>query len=133
MQCYICGVSNNAVEEHHVIPRSTGGELGPVVPLCANHHSLLHKAALQFVSKNPSNKQYFTDSEMLRARPLILKIVQSIRVSQSNPDFNQQVNLFLKPSRRLLTVLHVVKNDMGFSNLNDFCLWILTSYVKTKL
>ncbi len=42
-RCFFCGEENSVVlEEHHIIPRSLGGENGPTVVLCANCHKKLH-------------------------------------------------------------------------------------------
>ena len=45
--CCVCGERDGSVSVHmhHVIPRSCGGERGPVVPLCAICHDAIHHAA----------------------------------------------------------------------------------------
>lgn len=40
-KCWICG-STLSLEYHHIIPRAYGGEHGPQVGLCADHHSAIH-------------------------------------------------------------------------------------------
>lgn len=47
--CWVCTVSkveqNVLFEEHHVVPRSYGGENGPTVTLCEHCHGIAHKLA----------------------------------------------------------------------------------------
>ena len=42
--CWICQASVS-LNEHHVVPRSYGGENGPTVTLCSDCHELIHKLA----------------------------------------------------------------------------------------
>lgn len=39
-RCWVCGASST--EDHHVVPRTYGGENGPQVSLCGNCHTCLH-------------------------------------------------------------------------------------------
>ncbi len=70
---------------------------------------------------------------MVRAKPLIEFIVIAMQKVRDNPDPGMTMNLFLKPSRQLLSVLHLLKTDAGFTNLNTFCLHVLTLYAKSKI
>ena len=133
MKCYICEQINASVEVHHIIPQAAGGEKGPTIPLCSNCHSLIHRGSLQYLSKNPSKVQYFNDEQFIRAKPLIEAIVIFIRRERENPNMDQKVNLMLKPDKRLVTILHLLKTDKGYSNLNDFCVSILTNYAVGKI
>src|SRR5271156_6066871 len=42
---------NEQEERHHIIPRKAGGEDGPQVSLCLDHHTKLHKIATRLSSK----------------------------------------------------------------------------------
>ena len=44
-QCAACLCDDLEMHEHHLVPRSLGGEKGPTASLCSNCHSLVHKAA----------------------------------------------------------------------------------------
>ena len=44
--CWVCG-SIESKHDHHVIPRCYGGNNGPTVTVCANHHNLIHALALK--------------------------------------------------------------------------------------
>ena len=57
-QCWACDVpfTNNLLpEDHHVIPRAFGGNDGPQVRLCSDHHSLLHKMAIMLVPEKQAD------------------------------------------------------------------------------
>src|ERR1700761_8469606 len=42
--CFVCREETNSGHSHHVLLQSRpGGKEGPQVPLCADHHTLLHK------------------------------------------------------------------------------------------
>jgi hypothetical protein len=38
---------------HHIVPKAAGGTDGPLVSLCSDHHSALHKIALRMGAKKP--------------------------------------------------------------------------------
>jgi hypothetical protein len=133
LKCLICN-TNLSVQEHHLIPQAAGGITGPVVPLCANHHQAIHHVALSVISKNSKQTdKIFTDEQMIRAKPLINFIVIFMQRARDDPNMDQLMTLTLKPQRRLLTVLHMLKADAGFTNLADFCLSILTRYASSKI
>ena len=51
MQCVICKKSKDVViHVHHVIPQAYGGRDGPTVELCADHHNMIHAAAVKIAS-----------------------------------------------------------------------------------
>lgn len=55
-ECWVCLVKRGTknFEEHHVVPRSYGGERGPTVSLCCDCHTTAHKAADALYAKgNP--------------------------------------------------------------------------------
>jgi hypothetical protein len=63
--CWVCATKFNAnlVEErHHIIPRAYGGEDGPQVSLCSDHHTQLHEVGKRIYSGKP-----FTD--LLSGKP----------------------------------------------------------------
>ncbi|QJT71078.1 hypothetical protein GR11A_00040 [Vibrio phage vB_VcorM_GR11A] len=53
-ECWICKTSHS-LEDHHIIPRCSGGENGPQVELCAVCHSAIHKAAVSSTAVKESN------------------------------------------------------------------------------
>lgn len=132
-KCFICGVKTNIIEYHHLVPQAAGGKNLPTIPLCSNCHSGIHRVAAQAISKNPNQKQYFTDAQMIKARPIIETIIISFKRAKENPDKSQIMNLMLKPERRLMEVLHLLKYDKGFTNINDYCLWILKTHAVNQL
>lgn len=131
--CYICH-KKTILQEHHIQPQAYGGKDGPTVRLCSSCHTGLHVCALKAVSKKPKTiDPVFTSEQMLRAEPLIQYIVAAILKSRENPDMKGLVNLTIKPTRQLMQMLHLCKMDAGYSNINDFVLAVLSSYIKSKL
>lgn len=58
--CWVCKVKFGGKEglrknEHHIVPRASGGVEGPTVTLCADHHTLLHHIATRLIT----GKEYF--------------------------------------------------------------------------
>jgi hypothetical protein len=132
MGCYICG-NPNISDNHHIWMQAAGGQEGPTVDLCPNCHSGIHREAVSRISKKSNKKNYFTDDQRVRAEPLIQFIVIAMQRIRDNPNMAQPMNLVLKTDRQLMTILHVLKADAGFSNMNDFCLFVLKMYAKAKL
>ena len=133
MRCAICKNKTGSIDIHHIIPQSVGGTNMPTVPLCPTCHRSLHSLIVQSMAKKPSQAKYFTDEQMLKARPLAELAIVHIRRARDDPDQNQTVTLSLKPQRRVVQLLHLLKADSGFTNMNDFCVHILKSYVVAKL
>ncbi len=80
MKCYICG-DENISEEHHLIPRSRGGEKGPTIYLCVKHHKQAHYLA---ISKRPLNE---INNSKLR------KIVKIIRIANATLKHADKITL----------------------------------------
>jgi hypothetical protein len=59
--CWVCErrfIDSNPPGEvtknlHHIVPKAAGGEDGPVVSICSDHHDALHKIALRMAAKKP--------------------------------------------------------------------------------
>lgn len=129
LKCVICGAKNHSIQLHHVVLQATGGTDMPTVPLCSNCHTALHKLILQSISKRPKQIKYFTDEQMLQAKPLAEIAIVHIRRARENPNKTQLVNLGIKTERRIVEILHLLKSDAGFTNLNDFCNHVLKQYI----
>lgn len=57
--CWVCErkfTANLVEERHHIIPRAYGGQDGPQVSLCSDHHTVLHEIGKRVYSGKP-----FTD------------------------------------------------------------------------
>jgi len=44
--CWICGLSSS-LEEHHIVPRTYGGSLGPTITLCGICHTAIHNLSFK--------------------------------------------------------------------------------------
>jgi hypothetical protein len=51
--CFACGLTRPC-EQHHVIPRASGGEDGPTVPLCLSCHAFVTPTRMHPYSRDPS-------------------------------------------------------------------------------
>lgn len=128
--CYICQ-ENKLVQEHHIIPRASGGEAGPVVNLCASCHSATHAQALNLESKGQKH-DLFSEREWPRAKNIVEYIRLAIRKNREEPDLNDPAQLFLKMTKGELKLLHMAKTDAGFKNLNKFAVEIIRTYLRNK-
>lgn len=55
--CFECGSDKN-IHYHHVVPKSKGGT--QMIPLCANHHSIVHNfKGLKKIKSKKGNKPYY--------------------------------------------------------------------------
>lgn len=116
--CYICG-NTRGLQEHHIIPQATGGESGPTVWLDATCHQLVHAQALNILSKQ-ENRQLFPDDQMERAMKVVRFAVLAIRRERENPNFYNPATFSLKTSKGMISLLHVLKAEAGYTNLNTY-------------
>lgn len=129
-QCYICQ-RKDLVDSHHVIMQAAGGEAGPVVDLCKTCHGKIHAQALNFESKSP-NSMLFTQGEWLRAKRLVDYIILALRKNRENPDFNNPYNLQIKLKKRDVFLLHVMKDQAGYTNLNAYMIDLIRGHIRKK-
>lgn len=58
MTCVVCGKDEvNCLHEHHVTPQACGGTNGPTVMLCAEHHNMIHMAAIKICTAIRNGKE----------------------------------------------------------------------------
>lgn len=107
------------MEDHHVIPQATGGENMPTIPLCGTCHSLVHAQALNILSQQ-ENRQLFPEDQMERAMKVVRFIVLAIRRERENPNFRNPATFHLKTSKGVISLLHMLKSEAGYTNLNTY-------------
>jgi hypothetical protein len=99
--------------EHHIFPRNAGGEEGPLVSLCVNHHSLLHAIAKRMQSHKP-----FTD--LLAGEPpytlrktlwLAQKVVEAEATFEDDPD--KHLGVGFKLSTEEVAILDALRKQFG--------------------
>lgn len=132
--CRICRVPVASTDIHHVIPREITlngikGIDGPVVELCASCHSNCHKQAFNLVAKSPNKKQFFTDKQMEFAAPFVKILVHALEVKSESKDADSSQKLVLTFSALEVEILHLLKKDAGFSNLQKFATSIIRDYM----
>lgn len=121
--CYICGITHG-LQGHHITPQTAGGEDGPVVNLCGTCHQTAHAQALNILSKQP-NRQLFPDALAKRAAIVVRFIVVAIRRERENPDASNPYTIPVKTTKGRVALLHVLKADAGFTNLNSYMLALI--------
>jgi len=129
-QCYICG-QKGPVAGHHVWMQSSGGKEGPVVDLDARCHDLIHRQASNIESK-AEKIMLFTPQEWVKAKRLVEYIVLAIRKNKENPDFNDPYPLQIKLQKRDVYLLHRIKEEAGYSNLDTFMRDLIRAYIRSK-
>jgi hypothetical protein len=94
--CWICEVRfRNSVppgtasrENHHIFPRNAGGNDGPEVSLCADHHATIHKIALKIQAKKDF-KPFLLGETQIRAKRLLWlasMIVKAEKFAEDDPN-----------------------------------------------
>lgn len=110
--CYIC-VSKVSLETHHIIPVSYGGKNGPLVDLCSNCHSFIHRMA---VTNKLSNNN--------KADVLIKAIIQSANKAKSSKTktsafstrFSSETNAKIK---KLASLFNTNKQNIVVTAINQ--------------
>lgn len=133
IQCFICEKITPIIDDHHIWPRSAGGEDGPTVKLCSTCHSGIHRQALNSLSKTAKTKQFFTQDQLTRALPLIQYLIAAIQHTRENGKQNQPAKLTIQIESDLMQMLHLLKADAGITNLSSFCAMVLRAYVARKI
>lgn len=134
MQCYICQQQTTTIEEHHIVPRFAGGEDGPTVNLCADCHAGIHRQALNLLAKHGKRRCYFTKPQLERAKPLIQQIVIALQQAKENKDDTRLINIGqIKLPAGFVVLLHSIKMDEGFKNMETFISHVLLKYVRDRI
>lgn len=113
--CFICRELSTNLHEHHVYMQSYGGKDGPTVPLCPNHHNLIHALAKKYPRDLETS---FTIDEMENGTALVKAIVRSTQ--GTDRQFKVTYNMDNKQRQRL----GKLKTELGLKSLEatvDFC------------
>lgn len=94
---------------------------------------LCHKAALAILSKKPKPREFFPTDQLERARPIVMSIVKATQESKDNPNLDHPTTLMITMPKRMRRLLHIMKTDANYTNLEDFCRDILKTYIRSKL
>lgn len=118
-RCYICEQESHAVESHHIVPQATGGANMPTIPLCGTCHSLVHAQALNILSRQET-RNLFPESQTERAAKVVRFVVLAIRREREDPNFTNPATFHLKTTKGTIALLHALKAEAGYSNLNAY-------------
>ena len=115
MRCFLCGREGATEQSHHILPRSRGGEQGPEVVLCSDHHMAVHSAA-KAMQRGKSPERFLadlTDVGRSRAMGLVQVILMAELQGASNPHPLLAVSL---DCPEYLTALKRFQHDHGYSS-----------------
>jgi hypothetical protein len=129
--CYVCLRFDN-LDSHHLKPIAYNGPLdGPQIMLCAICHRNVHTAANLVYKGRQGFIELFTPAEFERARILIQCIVNAkIQMESSGRKPDTVRRLMIQIPHSLHIDLHRKKQDLGFTNLQDFIIQVLKQAVK---
>lgn len=112
--CWVCN-ANDALEEHHVIPRCYGGSYGPTVTLCSTCHAAVHKIALRRDGQFPTlNREWTTEHSMNCVRYLVSVIQRARAVTQN--DSNKPIKFSTTMSGKQAKELKEVQYALGLTS-----------------
>lgn len=135
-RCYVCGGAVS-IEEHHLRLQAEGGTTGQTIHLCSNHHDMCHRQARALQSRNAQtrNKNYIPVALYDRAMPIVEAIIQGRLVYNTEREAFQDYaiqNVNIPVSPRQLVRLHKLKQQQGFTNLEDFLRAFVAHLTGTK-
>jgi hypothetical protein len=119
-RCYICG-SYSISEEHHLIPQSRGGEDGPTINLCVEHHKKAHYLAI--------SKKHLREI----VNPKLRKIVQIIRIANKTSEHSNTVKITIEIPRTLYNLIKEEANTGVKRSISKMILLILVRHFKEKV
>ena len=86
-QCWLCSKPPDGIttfEDHHILPKHLGGTNGPLVYLCADCHTNVHKCATKLL-KGLSYVPYSENSLKIKCLELAKVIVNGTIALEKNP------------------------------------------------
>jgi hypothetical protein len=94
--CWVCELRfKNSIpagpanrEDHHIFPRNAGGDDGPLVSLCSEHHTCLHKVANRLHSKKRFDELMVGETKTQAQKLLWLaaQVVKAERLVADDPN-----------------------------------------------
>ena len=120
--CLICNTAIE-VQGHHLYPRHLGGPAdGPLVPLCSKDHLMIH----HLTGKQSTIPAGFTPAQ-LRIIKLLVSFINRAKLVYEDVDptlIDRKIIVTLPDA--LLKRAHKRKKDIGFTNLQDYILLLVT-------
>jgi hypothetical protein len=112
--------------------QAAGGKEGPTVFLCPTDHDKIHSVAVNLESKAPKKEIPFTPDEWSRAKRLVEYLQLAIRKNKNDPNGNDPAKLLINLTKRELGLLHLIKQDAKYSNLNLYVSDIIKALIRSK-
>ena len=124
-ECPICKTFG-VLHGHHLIPREYGGLKGPVRDICGSCHTGIHTVAESIIAGH-EKAGVFTEDTYRRAMPFINMIVLSSDGRYTRKDSPSSIEgmLVLNVPIELRARLHTLKTRLGYTNLEEFIIFLL--------
>lgn len=113
--CWVCGVKfipegPAFKEEHHVFPRNAGGDDGPLVKLCPQHHTAAHQVAIRLQTNKPVDELLVHEPKLVvkKVAYLARAIVKAEALVEGDP--NKSVTHSMKLTARDQQILGYLKS-----------------------
>lgn len=132
-KCLICGKgSTEVLHEHHVIPQAYGGRDMGTVTLCAEHHNMIHSAAIKCLMtiRSGSTVDFVWPNNHGAAEvaeALVYKIVEAALKSKVR---TYKITLTLDQTQR--DILGLLKQDLSISSLEKTVLACLDAAYRDR-
>ena len=120
-KCCVC--FDLADHSHHIHPQALGGAFDSAqVWLCASCHTRIHNAANALFRNKPTD---LNSDWMLRARPLIMRIVRAMREAETTDLGDVQSRIIIKLPKKYIKRIHRRKIDLGYKSLEQYFLALI--------
>lgn len=135
MKCPICFKEKLLIEEHHEIPRASGGISGPTIMLCSECHKSIHLCARKILAHKGSEIYEITKSFYNKslAKDLIKSIVvNSLRKLEGKiPDKELTYTVTLEFPGKIRRFLEILCKD-NKQSIKKFLENIILNYINNK-
>lgn len=129
--CWVCS-SGIRFNEHHVIPRAFGGENGPQVTLCSDHHELIHAIANEiYPNDNPLDALSEHPIEYLGKLSFLVRAINNARRAIDADPRNKKVTfstVFNHEEHKMLKQLVKTYRSQGLTSQDKVVKWALKKF-----
>lgn len=135
-QCIICLTFTDAINYHHTIPRSRGGENSEQIPLCPTCHTALHANALAIKanirSKKPFSKLFWRSSdEEYRARYYLEILVRAL-ILPIPEGYTREHLLNVSVDTKLFEQFKLLQLDLGLTSQEKTLIYCIQQLLQIR-
>ena len=116
--CVICGKGETEVlHEHHVTPQACGGTDGPTVILCAEHHNMIHMAAVKLATaiRNGKEPEFVWPANHGKSEVARYLVGEIVKATLNSKDKKYKVTLEFDQLQR--DMLDLLKHELGVTSI----------------